>query len=93
MVSCYACGDPLPERVYRNTTCESCGKDAKVCLNCKFYDRAAHWECRETIPDPVKEKDRANFCDYFSAGGSRAIKGNKKTDEARDSFNQLFGDG
>ncbi len=41
-----------------------------VCKNCKNYDRAAYNECREPQADIVKEKDRANFCDYFTPGGS-----------------------
>lgn len=94
MANCYRCGGELPQRVYRNTVCESCGADAKVCLNCTFYDPSAHWECRETIPDPVRDKDRANFCDYFTAGGTgKGSQGvDQKKEDARDALNKLFGD-
>ena len=95
MATCFSCGAPLPKKIYRNTLCESCGADAKVCLNCEFYDPSAHWECHETIPEAVREKNRANFCDYFraatkSASPSRTSGGD--TAEARDAFSRLFDD-
>jgi len=80
----------------RQSVCPSCGKDLRVCLNCRFYDPGAHWQCRETIPEPVRDKDRANFCDYFSlskttSGG--ATDGGGKAEDARKNFQNLFGDG
>ncbi|MFW5689495.1 MAG: hypothetical protein ACOC1U_07980 [Spirochaetota bacterium] len=96
MATCFACGAELPAKIYRNTLCESCGKEAKVCLNCTFYDPSAHWQCRETIPEAVREKDRANFCDYFrvhsgaSRTGSQGDHGSNGS--ARDAFSKLFGD-
>ena len=93
MANCFRCGAELAGRIYRNVTCESCGADAKVCLNCTFYDPSAHWECRETIPDPVRDKDRANFCDYFqprSGGGPK--KESVQKEQARDALSKLFGD-
>ncbi|TVQ19746.1 MAG: hypothetical protein EA382_16035 [Spirochaetaceae bacterium] len=95
MASCYNCQTELPERIYRNTTCDRCGRDSKVCLNCRFYDPTAHWECRETIGEPVRDKDRANFCDYFVAGGAGRSPAAEKTDaadRARATLNKLFGD-
>lgn len=92
---CYFCGASIDTdaKIYRSSTCPSCGKDLKICLNCRFYDPAAHWQCRETIPDPVREKDRANFCDYFqlnTAGAARAE--DSKSGKAREQFKNLFGD-
>ncbi len=79
--------------------CESCGSDAKVCLNCDFYDEGAQWQCRETISEPVREKNRANFCDFFrlaaASGAGPAGKGVAKDetkDVAKDAFSRLFGD-
>lgn len=97
MAHCFACGGSLDELdgVYRNTVCPHCGKDVRVCLNCRFYDKSAHWECRETIPEPVREKERANFCGFFQlATGSAAVtEGSSKAEKARNDFNSLFGDG
>ena len=94
MGSCFACGaafDPDLE-IFRATTCPSCGKDAHVCLNCRFYDTSVHMECRESIAEPVAQKDRSNFCEYFKvretgpgpAAGDRA-------EAAREAAERLFG--
>ena len=32
---------------------------------CVDYDTSVAKSCREPIAEEVKEKDRANFCDYF----------------------------
>ena len=92
---CYHCGADIEPPVYRSTVCPGCGKDVKVCLNCKFYSPGAHWDCRETIPEQVREKDRANFCGYFSLspdppGKKGSGKGPGKSDEARKAFDDLF---
>lgn len=97
MASCFRCGATLPEKVYRNTLCESCGADAKTCLNCRFHDPSAHWECRETIAEAVREKDRANFCDFFSLRTAARPSGGAGDSgaggKARSTFDSLFGDG
>jgi hypothetical protein len=51
----------------RREECPHCRADVHVCKNCNFYDPKAYNECRETSADVVREKDRANFCDYFVA--------------------------
>lgn len=94
MANCHSCGASLPSRIYRTTQCDACEADAKVCLNCDFYDKGSHWECRETISEPVRDKDRANFCDFFRPATRIRAKGNKPgdTDQAHDAFSRLFGD-
>jgi len=90
---CYFCGEKTEGPVYRNSTCPACGKDLKICLNCKFYEPGAHWDCRETISEPVREKDRANFCDYFVLTHRTAKSGpSDKSAKAKDLFNSLFSD-
>lgn len=54
------------EAVGRREECPQCRSDVHVCKNCDFYDPKAYNECRETQADVVREKDRANFCDYFT---------------------------
>lgn len=89
---CYFCGFKFSgDKVYRDTSCEKCGKDMKVCLNCRFYDEGSHWSCRESISEEVADKEKANFCEFFEyidrAGGS--LK--KKSDKAKDELKKLFG--
>ena len=101
MAACYACGAELSpnERIYRNSVCPSCGKELHVCLNCEFYSPGAHWDCRESISEPVRDKDRANFCDFFTIAtskrggdlGATRTRAEKKASDARSSFENLFG--
>ena len=96
MADCYYCGQTIedPRNVGRSSTCVKCGKDLKVCLNCKFYDPDSHWECREQIPERVSEKDRGNFCDYFvfSPKARAGTNGTSRADRARSDLMNLFGD-
>ncbi|HUZ17628.1 MAG TPA: hypothetical protein VMV68_04525 [Spirochaetia bacterium] len=94
MASCYFCGHELQDdtRIYRSSTCSSCGKDLKICLNCKFYEPGAHWDCHETIDELVADKERANFCSYFSLSAERRTRSGKASENAaRSRLNDLFG--
>ena len=98
MGQCHSCGVELPTDlpIFRETECPNCSKPFKVCLNCTFYERGAQWDCRETIPEPVRDKDRANFCDYFrlrsgsQAGGGTAAAEQRRAQQARSDFDKLF---
>lgn len=94
MGKCYFCGKEFEAPVYRATVCPSCGKDLKICLNCKFYSPGSHYDCRETILEPVRDKERANFCDHFQPGsnykeGSGRLE---KESSAKKAFGNLFED-
>ena len=66
-LQCQFCGTPvtLSEPIGRDATCESCGRDLRCCRNCRHYDPNYNNACTETMADPVVEKDRRNFCEYF----------------------------
>ena len=53
--------------VGRRDECSYCKTDLHVCKNCQMYDLKSYNECKEVTAEVVKEKDRANFCDFFSA--------------------------
>jgi hypothetical protein len=97
MHACHFCGTIVenPREVYRSTSCPTCGKDLKICLNCRFYSPGAHWDCAESIDELVKDKDRANFCTFFSfraaaAPGSAAPPSDAKQ-QAKRKLDKLFG--
>jgi hypothetical protein len=96
MKACHFCGRQVPEgeRVYRSSSCAGCGRDLKICLNCRFYSAGAHWDCLESIHDPVADKERANFCEFFqfrdSKPEARAADRDKPA-KARDDFRKMFG--
>jgi len=67
---CWKCGAPIidqPLPLARTAECPACRADLHVCRMCGFYDTRVATGCRETIADPVQDKERANFCAYFAA--------------------------
>lgn len=66
MKSCFHCKKPVDiARPGRGDACPHCGSDLKVCRNCAFHDRDSYNECRETSAERVKDKEKANFCEFF----------------------------
>jgi len=102
MAICYKCGAPFPPDmvITRSAECPQCNAPVRCCRNCVFYEPGAHWDCRETIPEPVTDKERSNFCDYFrlaaTPSGDNSKGGGSGSDildarsHARDDFNDLF---
>jgi len=63
---CWSCGAGLEAVDYqREGECPSCRKQTHVCRNCRFYEPGRPGDCQEPIAEPVRDKERANFCDYF----------------------------
>lgn len=69
-------------------------KEKHTCLNCKFYLQGAHYDCRENIDELVKDKDRPNFCEFFSLDPVKAENNAKvakeKASSAEEAFNKFF---
>ena len=91
---CAKCGNPFPikDRIGRRETCPKCDADLHACVNCRHYSPGAHNDCNETQAEWVKEKERANFCDYFEPrrGGGRSNDGKNRQNDARTRFEDLF---
>jgi hypothetical protein len=70
-VVCHACSADLEVELPlgRSSLCRRCGSDLRCCLNCRFHDLSSYNDCAEPSAERVLEKDRANFCDYFSPLG------------------------
>lgn len=89
MKRCHTCRNTVQlDFVSRRDACSVCGSDLRACLNCLFYDETKANKCREPQAEYVKEKDRANYCDYFRF----REEGQKKTgkEEAEKLWNNLF---
>jgi hypothetical protein len=73
MIRCVFCEKEidLNGRVSRSDSCPHCGHDLHCCLQCKFHDPGSYNECKEASAERVVDKERANFCDYFSLKGSK----------------------
>jgi len=69
---CWKCGASVADyllapgrRVARQAECPHCRAQLHACRACVFYDTRVAHQCRETVAEEVKDKTRANFCDYF----------------------------
>lgn len=71
-VCCHSCSADLEfdDPIGRSSRCPRCSSDLRCCLNCRFHDISSYNDCAEPSAERVLEKDRANFCDYFSPGGA-----------------------
>ena len=90
---CWNCKNEIKkiDKISRSGTCPHCQAYLHCCFNCIFYDKLAYHECKEPQAEWIKEKDNANFCDYFSS-----IKEKTKNyttlskEEAQKKLNELF---
>ena len=65
---CWKCGASLADLtlpLLRLEECRTCHAELHVCKLCEWYSLAVAKQCRETVAEEVKDKERANFCDYF----------------------------
>jgi hypothetical protein len=65
---CWKCGSSLEALslpLQRLDECKQCGAELHVCKLCEWYSISVAKHCREPIAEEVKDKERANFCDYF----------------------------
>jgi hypothetical protein len=93
MPLCYFCGKELSleGKVFRRDTCQHCGRDLHACVQCRFYDKAAHNQCREPQAEQVVDKDKANFCGYFEfAGGAGGGEREADARKSRRALDNLF---
>ena len=92
MKTCHACNKVLSEdlKVARKDECPSCGTDLRCCLNCAFYDRSVSKQCRETVTELVRDKEKANFCDYFVFVENRIAAADAGSLQARKALDDLF---
>ena len=95
---CWFCGLPITdtEPIGRSLRCQSCGKDLRACKNCRFFLPGTRGDCHETSAEAQADKERANFCDWFSldkkyraqTGGQS--KEQEKSEASRAAFDNLF---
>ena len=64
--ACWNCGAALAAGDYRRgDICAECRYETRCCRNCEFYDPSHNNACRETAAEPVPDKEKSNFCEYF----------------------------
>ena len=95
---CWFCGLPIvdEEPIGRSLRCAQCGKDLRSCRHCRFYLPGSRNDCAEPETQPPADRDRANFCDWFSLDMKfrAATKGRnvemEKASAAKSAFDNLF---
>ena len=92
---CWNCGDSLktePLPLSRRAVCAACNVELHVCRLCQFYDSRVSDQCTEDRAEQVREKDRANFCDYFKPKpGAYVKREDTKSVAAKAALDGLFG--
>lgn len=77
--------------VSRADECPHCAADIHCCLNCLHYDPSMSNRCREPQAEWVSDREKGNFCDFFTPNKSAAAGGFAKPGaSARDAFDSLF---
>jgi len=65
---CWKCGTSLETVILpfrRAEVCPECDEELHVCRMCTYYDPHVVEACTEDGAEEVRNKERANFCDYF----------------------------
>ena len=93
MKVCCVCGKPVEGqgKIGRQEICPHCRSDLHCCLNCRLYDEYAQNKCREPSAEWVGDREKNNFCEFFTfqesgAAGSRV----QDREEARLKLDALF---
>lgn len=95
---CWYCGLPITdeEPIGRSMRCLKCGKDLRVCKHCKFFLPGSRGDCRETNAEPQADKEKSNFCDWFSLDAkfrcetTGQSKEREKADASKAAWENLF---
>jgi len=73
--------------------CEKCSAYLHCCLNCRFYDKYAHNQCRIGTTDWVGDREGPNFCDEFEfADTEDAGKPSADARKAKHNLDKLLND-
>ncbi|HWP94197.1 MAG TPA: hypothetical protein VNL72_00480 [Gammaproteobacteria bacterium] len=92
---CWKCGAPLrelPLPLSRYAQCLACRAELHVCRMCRFFEPKWTRGCREPRAEEVMERERANFCDWFTpAPGAWRPAASASADRAREELEKLFG--
>ena len=93
---CYRCGQSLAALslpLSQRDECPQCGFELQVCRMCEFYDPRLPNACAEDDALEVKDKTRANFCDYFKPSRNAYAPAEFDAEAAAQAgFKALFGD-
>lgn len=91
---CWKCGTSLAALslpLRRLDVCKTCNAELHVCKLCVEYDVSYAKHCREPIAEEVRNKEQANFCDFFKPKANAFKPGNQaEIDKSRSALEDLF---
>lgn len=93
-LNCWHCGASLSgilQPMGRREECPQCASSLHVCHMCTFFDLASGGNCREPMADAVRDREKANFCDYFRPKAGLSAHDDPEAELARAKLNALFG--
>lgn len=94
-LQCWRCGVSLAALrlpLGRTEECPACRSQLHVCRLCRSFDGTRPKQCREEDAEEVRDKERANFCDWFKPRpGAFDAAGAAAEAAARAAAGDLFG--
>jgi hypothetical protein len=92
MPSCFFCNNELEitGRVMRKNECPRCRRDLHCCVQCRFHDPGCHNQCREPKSEMVRDREKANLCDYFEFRGAKGGNGEDALEKTKSRLDELF---
>lgn len=92
---CWKCGTSaaeLPLPLSRLAECPKCRAYLHACRMCRFYDPRLTGQCQEERAEEVRDKEHANFCDWFKPRpDAYRPPGTAKSEAAKSGLDSLFG--
>src|SRR5690606_33682829 len=92
---CWRCGESLAELplpLSRRDECPKCRAELHVCRMCTHYAPRLIRGCDEDDAPDVRDKETANFCDYYKPSPAAFDAGRSSADAAaRAELERLFG--
>jgi hypothetical protein len=92
---CHFCGTTIKieRKVMRDDECPKCKRALHSCFNCNFFSETSQNKCKESQAEWVSEKEKGNFCEYFSPGRNpKSPAGYDREQSARNALKNLFKD-
>ncbi len=92
---CWNCGASLAQLSLPLRRLDECPKyraELHVCKLCVDYDTRVAKHCREPTAEEVRDKTKANFCDFYKPrAGAYTAPNTSEDDKARSELEKLFG--
>ncbi len=92
---CWNCGTSLAQLslpLRRLDECPKCRAELHVCKLCVDYDTRVAKHCREPTAEEVRDKTKANFCDFYKPReGAYTAPNTSAVDKAKAELEKLFG--